>query len=66
MIAKTFVIAKTFSSHSANFFRQDKRLRDHDNAAGRPMRSDVTHVCWRITSPRSKLALGERRPNLQR
>jgi hypothetical protein len=27
MIAKDFIIAKTFRAHSANFFRQDKSLR---------------------------------------
>jgi hypothetical protein len=29
MIAKHFIITKTFRSHSANFLRADKSLRDH-------------------------------------
>jgi hypothetical protein len=32
VIAKTFRTAKTFRSPSANFFRQEKRLRDHGDA----------------------------------
>jgi hypothetical protein len=37
MIAKAFIIAKTFRSHSANFLHDAKSLRDHGNAPGRPM-----------------------------
>jgi hypothetical protein len=29
VIAKTFFIAKTFHSHSVNFFRHNKSFRDH-------------------------------------
>jgi hypothetical protein len=32
MIAKTFISAKTFHSHSANFFRHNKSLRDLGDA----------------------------------
>jgi hypothetical protein len=34
MIVKEFIIAKTFRSPSANFFRHDKRLRDNGDPAG--------------------------------
>jgi hypothetical protein len=34
MIAKTFIIAKTFRSHSVKFFRHDKSLRDHRDEPG--------------------------------
>ena len=36
VIAKEFIIAKTFRSHSENFLRDDKRLRDHGDPAGCP------------------------------
>jgi hypothetical protein len=34
VITKDFVIAKTFRSPSANFFRQEKTLRDHEPDTG--------------------------------
>jgi hypothetical protein len=37
MIAKTFVIAKTFRSYRANFLRHAKSLRDHGDAPRRPV-----------------------------
>jgi hypothetical protein len=37
MIVKTFIIAKTFRSPSANFLRQEKSLRDHGDALGCPV-----------------------------
>jgi len=37
MIAKTFVIAKTFRAHSANFLRQEKSIRDHGDALGQSL-----------------------------
>jgi hypothetical protein len=36
MIAKLFIIAKTFLAYGVNFFRQDKSLRDHGDAPRRP------------------------------
>jgi hypothetical protein len=37
MIAKTFGIAKTFRSPSANFLRPAKSIRDHRDKLGCPM-----------------------------
>jgi hypothetical protein len=37
MIAKLFIIAKTFRSPSANFLRQEKSLRDHGDVPGGPV-----------------------------
>jgi hypothetical protein len=54
VIAKTFVIVKTFSSYSANFLHAAKSLRDHDNAAGRPTLSDATRTGSCTTSPSTK------------
>jgi hypothetical protein len=42
MITKDFIIAKTFRSYRANFFRHDKSLRDHGGPPRRPMLSTVT------------------------
>jgi hypothetical protein len=36
MITKDIILAKLFRAHSANFFRQDKSLRDHGGVA-RPL-----------------------------
>jgi hypothetical protein len=37
MIVKTFIIAKTFRSPSANFLRAAKSLRDHGDLPGCPL-----------------------------
>jgi hypothetical protein len=33
MIAKTFLLAKTFRAYGTNFFRQEKSLRDQSHSA---------------------------------
>jgi hypothetical protein len=35
IMAKDFIIAKTFRAYSTNFFRQDKSLRDHGGSVTR-------------------------------
>jgi hypothetical protein len=37
MIAKTFLMAKTFHAYGDNFFRQEKSLRDHGDERGGPV-----------------------------
>jgi hypothetical protein len=37
MIAKTFLMAKTFHAYGENFFRQEKSLRDHGDEQGGPV-----------------------------
>jgi len=51
MIAKTFIIAKTFRAHGTNSLPQEKSLRDHGDALGRPALFDVTRVGQCTTSP---------------
>jgi hypothetical protein len=44
MITKTIFTAKVFRAYGTNFFRQEKSLRDHGDAPGRRIYSDVTRA----------------------
>jgi hypothetical protein len=37
MIAKTFLLAKTFRAYGTNFLRQEKSIRDHGDEQGGPV-----------------------------
>jgi hypothetical protein len=48
MITKTFISAKTFRAYGTNFFRQDKKLRDHERSPAQPKcRAQKTRPAFR-------------------